>query len=146
MPLRISIDWESYEITNKPRIGFVMQTAEGLDVLTALDATSWTSEWLLPGRRVSTCMVPGGLLNEGEYIIDVGADSPNRHDFTKSRTGAVLRFEIEDDMTLPNKYYGQEGSGSRWPGVLLLNLSWIQENITEKPIAETEMNYVRSVL
>ena len=71
-------------------------------------------------------------MNEGEYIIDVGGDSPNRFDFTKSRTGTVLRFEIEDDMALPNKYYGEEGfRDARWPGVLLLNLPWLQEDASK---------------
>ena len=60
----------------------------------------------------------------------MSGDSPNRHDFTQGRTGAILRFEIEDDMTLPNKYYGQEGfRDGRWRGVLLLNLPWRQEAV-----------------
>ena len=107
-----------------------MQTSDGLDVLTALDANAWTIEWLPAGRKVSSCLIPGGLLNEGEYVIDVGADSPKGFDFTRSRLGAILRFEVEDDMTLPNKYYGQEGfRDSKWPGVLLLNLPWTQEDL-----------------
>jgi len=129
-PIRVRIEWESYERIYKPRIGFVMQTSDGFDVLTAVDANSWALGWLPPGRRVSSCVIPGGLLNEGEYVIDIGGDSPNRHTFRKSRTGAILRFEVEDDMTLPNKYYGQEGfRDARWPGVLLLNLPWTQEDV-----------------
>jgi hypothetical protein len=103
----------------------ILQTADGFDVLSALDATAWRDEWLLPGRRVSSCVIPGQLLNEGEYVLDVGGDVPNRCDFTKGRTGAILRFEVEDDMTMPNKYYGEEGfRDSRWCGVLLPNIPW----------------------
>ncbi len=136
-PIRVQIEWESYARLYKPRVGFVLQTADGLDVLTALDANSWGDEWLTPGRRISSCVIPGGLLNEGEYVIDVGGDgnpdSPGSFDFTRSRTGAVLRFEVDDDMTLPNKYYGQEGfRDSRWPGILLLNLPWTQEHISQE--------------
>lgn len=130
--IRVRIEWENVAPIYKPRIGFVMQTSDGLDVLTALDANSWDIEWLPPGRRISTCLIPGSLLNEGEYVIDVGGDGNTGHpdvfDFSRGRTGAILRFEVEDDMTLPNKYYGQEGfRDARWPGVLLLNLPWQQE-------------------
>jgi lipopolysaccharide transport system ATP-binding protein len=127
-PVRVEIRWETSEAIYMPRIGFVLQTSDGLDVLTALDASAWEQKTLLPGRWVSSTTLPGGLLNEGEYVIDVGADNPKGFDFTSSRTGPVLRFEVEDDMTLPNKYYGQEGfRDRRWPGVLLLNLPWAQE-------------------
>jgi lipopolysaccharide transport system ATP-binding protein len=133
-PLRITIEWENSAPLYKPRMGFVMQTTDGRDVLTALDANAWAVESLPPGRRISSCLIPGGILNEGEYVIDVGADSPKRFDFTRTRTGAVLRFELEDDMTLPNKYYGQEGfREARWPGIILLNLPWTQECIAQGP-------------
>lgn len=124
----VHIAWQNSEPLYKPRIGFVMQTANGTDVLTAMDATSWDAEWLPPGRRVSSCAIPEGLLNEDGYTIDVGADSPNRADFTRGRTGAILRFEVEDDMTVPWKYYGQEGfRDQRAPGVVLLDLPWRQK-------------------
>jgi lipopolysaccharide transport system ATP-binding protein len=127
-PVRVELRWETSEEIYMPRIGFVLQTSDGLDVLTALDATAWEGRTLPPGRRVSRVEIPGGLLNEGEYVIDVGADNPKGFDFTSGRTGPILRFEVEDDMTLPNKYYGQEGfRDRRWPGVVLLNLPWTQE-------------------
>ena len=127
-PIRVEIDWESYASVYKLRIGFVLQTSDGTDVLTSLDATSWAPEWIGPGARRSSCSIPAQLLNEGEYVIDIGADGPSGFDFTRSRTGCVLRFEVEDDMTLPNKYYGQEGfRDERWRGVLLLDIPWTQE-------------------
>jgi len=129
--IRVEIEWSTDVSLYKPRIGFVLQTADGQDVLTALDANAWAGEWLAPGRRVSTCELPGQLLNEGAYVIDIGADGnpgqANSYDFTHGRTGALLRFEVEDDLTLPNKHYGEEGfRDARWPGVLLLPLPWQQ--------------------
>ncbi len=127
-PIRIRIEWENYERLRKPRIGFVLLTASGTEVVTVLDASSWRIPWLEPARRVSSCVLPGQLLNEGEYVIDFSGDSPNRHDFSQGRTGAILKFSIEDDMTLPNKYYGEEGfRDARWPGVILPNIPWHQE-------------------
>jgi lipopolysaccharide transport system ATP-binding protein len=136
--LRLTIEWESLAPLYKPRIGFVLQTAGGTDVLTGLDATAWTVETLAPGRRISSCILPGGLLNEGEYVIDLGADSPKApdgtvHAFTPSRTGPLLRFEIHDDRTVKGKYYGEEGfRDARWPGVLLLDLEWSQRATSDE--------------
>jgi len=125
----VQIDWENSEPLYKPRIGFVLLTSDGQEVLTALDASAWEREWLPKGRWTSKCVLPGQLLNEGAYVLDIGADGnpgrPTVYGFMASRTGAMLRFEIHDDQTLPNKYYGQEGfRDGRWPGVLLLNLPW----------------------
>ena len=134
-PVRVEIDWANAERLYKPRMGFILLTGDGFEVLTALDALSWQKEWLEPGRRISSCTIPGGLLNEGEYVLDIGCDSPNRHDFTASRTGGILRFSVEDDMTLPNKYYGQDGvQDGRWRGLLLLNLPWQAETIEDAPL------------
>lgn len=127
-PIEVRIDWESFEDLYKPRIGFVLQTAEGQDVLTAVDAVSWTMEKLPAGRRISRCTIPGGVLNEGDYILDIGGDVPNRFGFQPGRTGALIRFSIDDDGTLPNKYYGEEGfRDARWPGLMLMNIPWTQE-------------------
>jgi len=128
-PIRVSIAWESKVPLTKPRIGFVLTTADGTEVLTGFDASSWKLERLPPGRRISTTTIPGGLLNEGEYVLEVGGDAPRALDFALSRTGPILRFEVEDDMTVPAKYYGQEGfRDRRWPGVLLLDLNWTQSD------------------
>ena len=140
--LRITIEWESINRLYKPRIGFVLQTSDGKDVLTTLDATSWSVNWLEPGIRISTCVIPGNLLNEGEYMIDVGADATNPgnfYGFEASRTGAMLRFSLIDDMTLPSKYYGQEGFRDvRWPGVLLMNLEWNQNTVNRNTILKLD--------
>jgi lipopolysaccharide transport system ATP-binding protein len=124
-PLTIDIEWEATEALYRPRVGFIMRAGDGSDVLTALDATSWESKSRRPGLWTSSCSIPGGLLNEGEYTIDIGCDSPNRHDFGQGLTGGVLGFRLDDDMTIGSKYYGDEGfRDSRWPGVLLLDLPW----------------------
>jgi lipopolysaccharide transport system ATP-binding protein len=129
-PVRVSITWESTAPLLKPRVGFVLLTGDGTEVLTGLDASAWRHGRLAPGRRVSTATIPGGLLNEGEYVLEVGADAPRALDFNLGRTGPVLRFEVEDAMTLPGKHYGEEGfRDRRWPGVLLLELEWTQRDV-----------------
>ena len=126
--IRVEVEWQLAERLYKPRIGFVLLTAEGSELFTALDAASWGPQWLEPGRYVSSCTIPGQLLNEGRYMLDFSADAPPLHGWTPGRTGALIGFEIEDDMTLPNKYYGQEGfRDARWPGVLLPHIPWTQK-------------------
>ncbi len=140
-PLAVRITWETVAPVYRPRIGFVLQTVEGVDVLQSLDVNAWQRQVLPPGRWVSTCLVPGGLLNEGSYLIDLGADGwadtdemREHYGFTSSRTGPLLRFDIEDNTTLRSKHYGQYGTlDVRWPGVLLMDLAWQQEPAGEAP-------------
>ncbi len=134
-PLQVRIEWQNSRVLYRPRIGFVLQTAAGIDVLTSFDASAWEHDALPPGRRVSVCTLPGGLLNEDQYLIDVGgdgqaddADSRRTYGFSTSRTGPVLRFEIEDNSSLRSKHYGQHGIRDvRWPGVVLKELPWEQQ-------------------
>lgn len=129
-PISVKICWRLHEPLYKPRIGFVIHSTIAGEVFTALDAESWTVERLQPGTFESSCTIPGHLLNEGSYVLDFTADVPNRFDFQRGLTGSLLGFDVQDDMTLPNKYYGQEGfRDSRWPGVILPNIPWIQKRI-----------------
>ena len=106
-----------------------------------LSTISELTPGLDPGRRVSTCRIPGQLLNEGQYLIDIGGDgwvdmaeSRVGCAFQPSRTGPVLRFEIEDNSTLSSKNYGQHGTPDvRWPGVLLMDLPWEQKALECRP-------------
>jgi lipopolysaccharide transport system ATP-binding protein len=131
--LRIAIEWECSQSLYKPRVGFILSTSEGVDVLTALDATGWNVERVDAGRYRSRCEIPGGLLNSGEYLLELGADSPQRQDFDANRTGPIARFELEEGESLPNKYYGQHGcTDGRWDGVLLLDVPWTCERLDVK--------------
>lgn len=126
--IAIEIEWENGEDLDRPRIGFVLETGNGADVLTARDLISHFGK-LPAGRRISRCAVPPRLLNEGEYVVEVVADTPLYLDLARASSGALLRFEIEDHGSVPNRYYG-EGFRDNWPGVLLLDLSWSREEVS----------------
>ena len=133
--IQIQIEWENTRPVYKPRIGFILQSLNGTDVLTSLDTNSWGHGWLEPGRRVSSCILPGRILNEGEYLVELCGDSPKGNanhkafDLGLSRNGAVLSFHVEDDMVISSKYYGEEGfRDARWPGVIMLDIKWNQED------------------
>jgi lipopolysaccharide transport system ATP-binding protein len=134
--IRVEIEWELLSPLRKPRVGFVLRSAEGAEVMTGFDANSWKEERLEPGRKISSCVLPARFLNEGRYALEIGADAlgpPHPFPFDPSRAGPLLRFEIEDDMTVPGKYYGEEGfRDARWPGAVLLDLDWTQEEAKEE--------------
>lgn len=137
--IRVRIEWQTLAALRKPRIGLVLQTSTGADVLTSFDATAWADGTLPPGQWVSSCMIPGGLLNEGEYVAELGADSLKgpgglAYPFGPSRTGPLLRFDVEDDQTMPGKYYGEEGfRDAPWPGVLFTRIPWTQAPADREP-------------
>jgi len=129
-PIHVTIDWELAQRLYKPRLGFILQSLGGGEVFTALDAESWSRPWLEAGRYRSTCVIPGRLLNEGNYALDFSGDVPNRFGFREGLSGPLLEFDVEDDMTLPNRYYGEEGfRDARWPGVVLPHITWKQEQL-----------------
>lgn len=135
--IRVFIDWENWGPLYRPRIGLILSTGDGVEVLESLDSNLWDSSDVAEERRVSECIIPGGTLNEGQYTIEIGADSPHRHTFAQNSTGPLLRFEVEDDMAIDAKYYGQEGVwDGRWRGVLLMNLDWRQRPVDVTSIDE----------
>jgi hypothetical protein len=124
----VEIEWDLGERLYKPRIGFILYTTDGFPVFTALDAQSWAQEYLEPGQYLSSCQIPAHFLNEDTYTLCLSGDVPRRFDFKLGLTGSVADFEVEDDMTLPNKYYGDEGfRDARWPGVTLPKIPWTQK-------------------
>jgi hypothetical protein len=129
--LYIEIDWESLDSMYKPRIGVVIYANNSVPVLTTLDASSWSVGWLPPGRRVARCEIMSGLLNEGTYSIEVAGDSLENPNHTlHRRTGNLIRFDVYDDKSVSNRYYGQEGFyEDPWPGVILLDIPWHSKEI-----------------
>lgn len=128
--IQVQIEWILHERLYKPRIGFILYTTDGMPVLTSMDAGSWSEEWLEPGKYVSRCTIMGQLLNEGSYMLEFSGDVPRGFAFRHGLTGWLLRFHIRDDMTLPSRYYGQDGVNERpWPGPIMLNIPWNQERV-----------------
>ena len=97
------------------RVGFLMQTAEGVEVCGSNDVHVAGPETRLPGRQVSLCRFPAHVLNEGRYQLRFGADVP--HGPVDILTPFCLEFSIED--------HERHGEGRyRLPGVLRPALSW----------------------
>jgi lipopolysaccharide transport system ATP-binding protein len=139
----LRIEWQTLVPLRKPRIGLVLQTAGGTEVLASFDASASVHEILPAGKWVSCCLIPGRLLNEGEYVVELGADAlrdpgGTAYPFAPTRTGPILRFEVQDDQTIPGKYYGEEGfRDAPWPGVILIEIPWTRTAAAPSAACET---------
>jgi lipopolysaccharide transport system ATP-binding protein len=97
------------------RVGFLMQTVEGVEVCGSNDVHVAGPETRLPGHHVSVCRFPAHVLNEGRYQLRFGADVP--HGPVYILTPFCLEFSVED-----HERHGE--TRSRLPGVLRPALSW----------------------
>jgi lipopolysaccharide transport system ATP-binding protein len=123
--IQFEIEWENYAELESPRIGFVLQTADGVNVLTSIDNSVPQRLLVAPGRRVSSSVLPGAILNDGEYVLCFGADSEAEVPFHRSVSPPLVRFQLVEDRPAAGKRDGPEDvRDGRWPGVLLLDLQW----------------------
>lgn len=98
------------------RLGFLLATAEGVDVCGSADLEHWPQDVREPGLYTSTCTLPAQLLNSGTYTIYFGATLPP-HTQALLTTPQCLQFAIEDI----------EGEGSltrKLPGIIKPKLAW----------------------
>jgi lipopolysaccharide transport system ATP-binding protein len=115
-PFEVELTYELVEPAPILRVGFLLSAADGTTIFMANDQLGTGDEEVRsPGRYVSTCTVPGHLLNEGSYIVAPRADQPGIElvyepaglIFDVIRTGGA---SVRDTV--------------RWPGVLLPDLEW----------------------
>jgi lipopolysaccharide transport system ATP-binding protein len=98
------------------RIGFLLETADGIPLCGSNDPDAWSAPVRHQGRYTSRCTFPGHLLNTGRYRVAIAADAAP---YTGSlvRTTDCVSFTVEDT----------EGHGARkeqLPGILRPSLVW----------------------
>ena len=101
------------------RLGFLTSTGE---VAFQSNDKSARKDTVAPGRYRNTCIIPGNLLNVGEYIVRVGAGSP------EMKKGELPDREYLKFQTIGTGSYGAQYRG-KWPGVVCPKLDWIIESI-----------------
>jgi len=77
---------------------------------------------VVPGTYRSTCIIPENLLNVGEYIVRVGAGSP------EVMKGVLPDREFLRFHSIGTGSYGSQYRG-KWPGVVCPKLDWVIEII-----------------
>ena len=101
------------------RLGFLTSTGE---VAFQSNDKSARKDTVAPGRYRNTCIIPGNLLNVGEYIVRVGAGSP------EMKKGELPDREYLKFQTIGTGSYGAQYRG-KWPGVVCPKLDWVIESI-----------------
>jgi lipopolysaccharide transport system ATP-binding protein len=129
-PFSITLDYELTRELPGLRVGFLMQTSDGVEVCGSNDVHATKPSELGPGRYVSRCEIPGHLLNEGHYQLRFGADVPNRQ--VSILTPFCVTFSIAD-------LEGHSEARYRLPGILRPRTTWtVVSKLAE--VAQTASN------
>jgi lipopolysaccharide transport system ATP-binding protein len=111
------------------RVGFHLHSADGTIVFNAADTDAdgglEDERACHPGVYTSTCVIPEGLLNRGQYSITVGSDTPMGGNFYCEN---AVSFFIVPDGT-------RDSREDNRPGIVCPRLSW---EIARKTELETD--------
>jgi lipopolysaccharide transport system ATP-binding protein len=119
-PFSVEITYELAREIVELRVGFLLLASDGTVVFRSVDRDGLSDgpDWAErgPGRYVSTCEIPGNLLNEGRYSLTILADVPS----VKSL------LHLEDTISIEVVKTGGVSARdvARWPGVILPALDW----------------------
>jgi lipopolysaccharide transport system ATP-binding protein len=72
----IALEYEVLKPVRNLRVGFFLQTVDGMLICGSNDPEAWSHVERGPGCYVSKCVFPGSLLNAGTYVVSFGSDSP----------------------------------------------------------------------
>ena len=76
---------------------------------------------MMPGRHLARCRVPGDLLNNGAYVVDVAF----------ARDGAHVVFRLEEALAF--EVHDVERARGAWlgpiPGAVRPRLEWVVEHM-----------------
>lgn len=114
----VEIEYEIMMHLPNMRVGFRLVTSSGIIVFDTRDTAdhTWRGQGRHPGTYVSTCEIPGMLLNSETYVLTVGSDIPFVE--TLFYEESVLRFHVEQTGIL------SVHDAERVPGVICPSLSW----------------------
>lgn len=114
----VEIEYDILYSFSELRVGFALLTADGVIAFCSHDSedASWQGKPRDPGSYVSTCTIPGLLLNSGLYTLLITADIPYVELFFWVEN--VLTFLIEEMSGIYIPYH------DRPPGVMRPSLQW----------------------
>jgi lipopolysaccharide transport system ATP-binding protein len=113
----VEVEYQVLHPINGLRIGFMIQTADGITICGSNDPDAWPGDVRPAGQYTSRCRFPGYLLNAGRYAVTFAADCTPYTGESLVSTPACVYFNVEDT----------EGHGPRsekLPGILRPRLSW----------------------
>lgn len=118
----IEIDYELTEELRGMRVGIGLTNAEGILLFVSSDfSANTTNARVWPGRYISRATVPGKLLIEGRYSVEVHFEIPRTEELLR-RLGC--RFEISEQT---HQLWGPMRN-PRLPGVMHPEVHWTIES------------------
>lgn len=117
-PLRVEIDWEMLLPEADFHLGFHLRTASGELVF----VTGSTPAPVRRGSRRSVCRIPGDLLNDGAYTLDLYF----------VRDGSTVLFKAEAPVSFDVADASRDAGGflGKWPGAVRPKLLWESEALS----------------
>jgi lipopolysaccharide transport system ATP-binding protein len=117
-PFCVEFEYDVHRPAPGLRVGFWIVTSDGIIVLSTDDAETpdYEEQRIAPGRYVSSCKIPGSLLNSGTYVITIASLTP--HVETYFFEESVLQFQIHFVGSLPGR------TADRPPGIIYSNFPW----------------------
>jgi lipopolysaccharide transport system ATP-binding protein len=120
-PFSIETEYWNLSADAKLNLSLVIHNENGVVVFntTSVNERNWHGKAFPIGAFRSTCQVPGNLLNDGQYRIDLYVVQ----DATRSlhKEPDILSFDIEDDTIDRDGWYGT------WVGAVRPALEWKTE-------------------
>ena len=117
-PFKVEVNYQVLDSLPEVRIALRVVTADGTVAFTT--ATNGDSESIekvtTPGNYTTTCFIPGDLLNEGFYSLNVSADIP--FDKVLFSDEGAMGFSVEQTGGVGSRF--QE----KWQGVVCPRLTW----------------------
>jgi homopolymeric O-antigen transport system ATP-binding protein len=93
-PFTIEITYEILRRSSNFRVGCRVVSHDGTVVLTSTDMDATNDEFERePDRYVDRCIIPGGLLNCGQYYLSVASDFPMIQVHFSLDGGVAFRIE-----------------------------------------------------
>jgi lipopolysaccharide transport system ATP-binding protein len=123
----------SYRVTRQIprfRVSLRFLTADGSVAFHSADSThpNYDEKPTTPGDYVTRCIVPGNLLNEGQYWITVSADVPFQQ--TLFVEESAVAFTVAQTGGVNSRF------SERWPGAVCPQLEWQTEGSPQELATE----------
>lgn len=111
----IGFEYEVLKPIRGLRVGFFLQTVDGIPVCGSNDQGQWSTVEREPGRYVTKCIFPAATLNAGAYVVGFGCDNP---------PGAEIRITSIPSLTFVVEVMEDPGFNRVLPGVIRPKVDW----------------------
>jgi lipopolysaccharide transport system ATP-binding protein len=123
MPLSLEFDYWNFAAGARLNLSVVLTNIEGVSVFNTFPVHEphWHGRPHPAGLFRSVCEIPGDLLNDGWYFVELFIVRDESH--VLSRHEAILSFELLDSAERRTAWHG------KWVGVVRPDLAWTTELI-----------------